>query len=443
MISCAENDIKIEMGVYEPVANGDDSVRKESRTGKDVVAGQNSSMPVSQMVSYVLVSSNVSLAPGPSIAPTNGLGTWVSDLGDAKTSTSWRNASVRIASKILKNSLQKRQRKARAAHQDVESSGVLKPVAKLDELLPESSGSGIRERLRRYDKAKVVCPICSKRFKWQSDLRKHMEEYQAHSALTCKVCGKVLTCKRQLRVHEKLHIGLRRHVCATCGKVYRHRSGLVMHSYEHTGQLPYLCDLCGAGFKNFFSMGQHKKRRHSTYRPFVCQQCGKGFIRNVLLRRHLKVHSGEKLNICPQCGMAFGYSGNLSRHLRSHVGDKPHSCGVCGRGFSRIDHLQSHALTHTKAKTVPGEYTCTECQKVFRSPWLLKRHTTIHSAESSFTCSICSKRFTGSTRLKQHMVTHEEKQHRCEICAKTFSFERFLMIHLKKCHQETVPTSNS
>lgn len=438
MISCIENDIKIEMGVSESFANDDDSTKKESNTGKDIVAGLN----ICQMVPYVFVLPDVSLSPGPSIASTNGPGTCGSELGDAKASASWRNASVRIASKILRNTLHKRKRKKRVAHREVERSRVLQPVAQCGEVLTESSGSGIRERLKRYEKANVVCPICSKRFKWQSDLRKHIEAYQAHSALTCKVCGKVLTCKRQLRAHEKLHAGLRLHSCATCGKVYRHRSGLVMHSYEHTGQLPYLCDLCGAGFKNFFSMGQHKKRRHSTFRPFVCQQCGKGFIRNVLLRRHLKVHSGEKHNICPQCGMAFGYSGNLSRHLRSHVGDKPHSCGVCGRGFSRIDHLQSHALTHTKAKSVPGEHTCPECQKVFRSPWLLKRHATIHSAESSFTCSICSKRFTGSTRLKQHMVTHEEKQHRCEICAKTFSFERFLMIHMKKCHQETVAATS-
>lgn len=425
---CEVVDIKLEVGIYEQESNCvGDSVPIE-KTGEVLAVCANSSDSSSKLIDECI---NLPASDGIcEKADSN----WVWKKRNFRNSVGSQNASVKIASKILRNALQKRRRQTTPEFRRVPSSGsLLLGSSSLD----GCSGDGIRTRLKNHEQGNLTCPMCDKTFKWSSDFRKHMETFQEHSALTCKDCGKVLSCRRQLLAHEKLHLGHRLHGCPTCGKVYRYRSGLVMHSYVHTGHFPYLCDLCGAGFKNLFAMGQHKKRRHSTYRPFVCQECGKGFIRNVLLLRHMMLHSGEKLNICPKCGMSFSFSGNLNRHLRSHDGIKPHSCKICGRGFNRIDHLQNHLMTHSRRKTVAGMFACAECGKAFKRLWLLSRHELVHSDNNLYSCNTCRKRFTGATRLKQHMVIHEEKQFACPVCKRTFSYERFLTAHMRKIHDET------
>lgn len=414
-------DIKLEMGVYEPSSPNCEYLEFFEKEDSEVFKTESAGF----LVSSHGICKNLKSGDDGEVKVKTG-----------QILTARRNASLRISSRILNNTIRKRKVRSKTAVRVCKSSDLPESdsVSRHGYVLPlERSGHNINETSKECYEENIVCHICDKRFKLQTDLKKHIKQYQTHSALTCNECGKVLPSKRQLQVHEKLHAGQRLYVCPTCGKAYRYRSGLVIHSYEHSGQLPYLCDICGAGFKDFFSMGQHKKRRHSTFRPFVCQQCGKGFIRNVLLLRHMKSHSGEKQHICPKCGMTFGYSANLTRHLRSHVGDKPHSCNVCGKAFNRIDHLQGHAQIHKGERN----HTCSECQKVFKSAILLRRHAIIHSEENLHVCTVCGKRFTAPIRLKQHMVMHQEKQHRCPLCDRMFSFERFLLGHMKKCHQET------
>ena len=41
------------------------------------------------------------------------------------------------------------------------------------------------------------------------------------------------------------------------------------------------------------------------------------------LKRHLKIHSGEKPNKCNQCNYASSYASALRKHLKMHRGEKP------------------------------------------------------------------------------------------------------------------------
>lgn len=430
-------DVKLEMNVFEVSPNCEDSLDSKGRTTllkKDMISS--SAKPICVTVPTVGAASLMTAAIPLADLPVVSASELLSTVAEKKTASNQHNSSVRMATKIRRHTLRKI-RKVKVGSRRIHTTEAMQSSVLHD----TATSRGIAGRAK-CTKESILCHLCGKRFRWYWDLRKHMEVYQAHLALTCRECGKVLTSKRELHTHEKLHAGHPVHACPTCGKVYRCRSGLVMHLCEHTGQMPYLCDICGAGFKNFFSMGWHKKRLHSTVRPFICEKCGKGFIHKVLLRRHLQVHSSEKLHICHKCGMKFSYQRNLSRHLASHIGNKPHSCGVCGKSFSRIDNMQSHALIHKGEQS----HACSECQKVFRSAILLKRHLTIHSDENLHKCNVCGKRFTAPIRLKQHMVMHQEKQYKCPFCIRTFSFERFLLGHLKKCHQDvaltTLPSSD-
>ena len=47
------------------------------------------------------------------------------------------------------------------------------------------------------------------------------------------------------------------------------------------------------------------------------------------LRRHLKIHTGEKSNKCKQCNYASLYASDLKVHLKTHSGEKANKCNQC------------------------------------------------------------------------------------------------------------------
>ena len=63
--------------------------------------------------------------------------------------------------------------------------------------------------------------------------------------------------------------------------------------------------------------------------PQSCNQCEFSSSQTGDLRRHLKVHSGEKSNKCNQCVYASSRAGHLRRHLKVHSGEKPNKCNQC------------------------------------------------------------------------------------------------------------------
>ncbi|CAK8677023.1 unnamed protein product [Clavelina lepadiformis] len=100
--------------------------------------------------------------------------------------------------------------------------------------------------------------------------------------------------------------------------------------------------------------------------------CTKRFSTEKELQIHInKHHIGmAKPYFCGYCSKSFKRPDQLKRHEKIHTGEKPHKCTICGRPFARTDHRNTHYKKHnsleknnakflqdTSANNIPQSYT--------------------------------------------------------------------------------------
>uniref|UniRef100_A0A3B3Z6K2 C2H2-type domain-containing protein n=1 Tax=Periophthalmus magnuspinnatus TaxID=409849 RepID=A0A3B3Z6K2_9GOBI len=186
-----------------------------------------------------------------------------------------------------------------------------------------------------------VCTYCRKGFLQKSKRdRKKLDPKQ----LKCSECGKQFKRPAYLRKHMLYHSDP--FSCDICSKTFRFKSQLNTHLRIHTQEKPFSCSVCKQRFSQKYFLTRHMKN-HSDEKPFSCPECGLQFRQQYNVSRHIAaVHRGEKPFSCPVCKKAFAQKQDCTTHVSLHSKEKPFICSVCGKGFGDNGYLRRHEHKH-------------------------------------------------------------------------------------------------
>ncbi len=342
---------------------------------------------------------------------------------------------------------------------------------------------------RDEDMTVVQCYKCGQMEDTMEAMKVHQEENHKH--FVRNTCGEPRqvqceNCKRMFHseyAHTK-HLPSCRETkkvrnnaektCNLCERFFQGKQSYLIHmSSVHGAEKPYACDQCDFKAAIPLLLKSHKKKKHSGQRQkWMCELCGKSFLEHHLYTHHKGQEHGEGSFsfVCHKCGETFNSKMSLSLH-NSNKHRIYKVCTLCDKLCANTRKLKEHYVTaHQFVCKQKALLVCMICKEESLSLDDLENHIKdVHREKvmlmpDLFRCSKCDKTFSQKVLLKVHLMeahefnptrdknTREAKEvfdiisaHRvhakvgtypCNLCHKTFCYQRTLTEHTKQVHDK-------
>lgn len=233
---------------------------------------------------------------------------------------------------------------------------------------------------RNHREKVYICDICGKKFPKKNRLTKHKKYHSLERPFGCPTCQRRFKTKADLTSHIKLrHVETdRREICYICGKMVPVGT-LTIHIDIHKDR-SVKCPDCDKIFASKIILDRHINHIHINNgigQKYYCEICSKPLGSKGSLKTHMVItHSADKNNKCHICGKTYKLLSHVTAHINSvHMDVRPHSCEICDKAFHTKLLLKNHMRTHTGERPFP----CQICGKAFGFKNVLNTHMKVHS----------------------------------------------------------------
>lgn len=121
-------------------------------------------------------------------------------------------------------------------------------------------------------------------------------------------------------------------------EVFKTYGTLWAHQKRHSSKRSHECSLCGNRFHTKVELRRHSWNKHRIaddvekyIESLTCTVCQKVLSTQVVLRKHMRSHTGINLLKCALCDFTTPYKNGLDKHMRSHSDQRDFPCDMCSK----------------------------------------------------------------------------------------------------------------
>uniref|UniRef100_A0A1B0GHV4 Putative zn finger n=1 Tax=Lutzomyia longipalpis TaxID=7200 RepID=A0A1B0GHV4_LUTLO len=347
-----------------------------------------------------------------------------------------------------------------------------------------------REESSRMKREKIPCLKCSKMYCQGKRLDDHIAQCSGNEAtseekpsvqdevkkksFSCAFCGNEFLRKHQIIAHMRSHVKLlhrkvpkpakedssfektSERTCKICNKTCYTSRGLMRHvkfhekkkangdKQEQSARAQFPCDGCKRNFRNEGALRRHVEFRESA--NITCDMCTEHFCTPTDFQTHQRmVHKINTAFKCRYCDEQFSNFRTIAKHHHAThptemAPESPFMCEMCGTVMMDLRDLSHHVKIMHESK----RFKCEVCRKTFRFQKELDEHGRIHiplsQLQDLYECDVCPKKFRIKTSLERHKRLHTGATPElfCPVCQRRFISAKVLEQHIPK-HANEAP----